>query len=182
MADCKVVGKTTNVYITAEYTATTGACCTGVCTCNVTTEANCSGTWYTGQSCPGSCPSCPPKRACCTGGGSCSLEYEVNCTGTWKSSETSCSPNPCQGACCDGESCTSTTEGGCAHTYKGDGTECSTPDICALSGACCLPNFGGCSLLTSAACSTASGVYEGDDTTCTPSPCPVGHGGPIVIS
>lgn len=185
MADnCALTCKSTDVWIEAPYSIPTGSCCTGICTCNVTIESACAGTWTNGESCPGSCPACPPLRACCNGT-SCTLTYEINCTGTWKSGTSSCAGNPCDGACCDGVGgCVLTNEAGCTggDVYKGDGTECTTPEICDPSGACCLPDFGGCSLLTSVACSTAGGDYEGDDTTCTPSPCPFGHGGPIVIS
>lgn len=183
MADkCKLTCETTNVWIEATYTLPTGTCCTGICTCNVTTEAACGGTWNEGESCQGSCPSCPPTGACCTGGGSCSVVYEQNCNGTWKGDGTNCTPNPCQGACCDGVGgCTQTTEGGCADTYKGDGTLCTTPNICDPSGACCLADFGGCELKTELDCDSVGGSYQGDSTTCTPSPCPFGHGGPIFV-
>lgn len=182
MADnCIFTGQTTNVRVEATYSIPTGSCCTSICTCNVTTEASCGGTWYSGESCPGSCPSCPPTAVCCDGI-SCSLTYEVNCNGTWLSGESSCGGSPCSGACCDGVGgCTTTTEGGCGDTYKGDGTSCATEDICAVRGSCCLPDFGGCQLLLETECTTASGEYGGDNTTCTPSPCPFGHGGPIVV-
>jgi hypothetical protein len=181
---CALNGKIQSIVIEAPYSIPEGTCCTGICTCNVTTQANCTGTWYSGQTCPGSCPACPPSRACCTGGATCNLTYEVNCSGTWKSGISSCAGNPCDGACCDGASCSLTDEAGCVgpNVYKGDGTECTDPDICEPSGACCLPDFGGCSLMTSSNCSAAGGTYDGDDTTCTPSPCPFGHGGPILIA
>ncbi len=38
------------------------------------------------------------------------------------------------------------------------------------TGACCAAN-GACSVLTQAACLSAGGSYEGDETTCTPNPC-----------
>lgn len=181
---CELTCYTTNVKIDATYTIPTGACCTGICTCNVTTQAACSGTWYQGQSCPGSCPACPPTGACCNGT-NCTITYEVNCNGTWKGAGTNCTGNPCDGACCDGVGgCRLTDEAGCSgpgEVYRGDGTECTTQGICDPSGACCAADFGGCSLQTEANCNAQSGTYQGDDTTCTPSPCPFGHGGPIFV-
>jgi hypothetical protein len=38
-----------------------------------------------------------------------------------------------------------------------------------VTGACCVA--GVCSVLTPAACATASGEYKGDNTACTPNPC-----------
>jgi spore coat protein A len=39
------------------------------------------------------------------------------------------------------------------------------------SGACCQPD-GTCQVMTSAACTTAGGTYQGNGTDCTPNPCP----------
>lgn len=40
------------------------------------------------------------------------------------------------------------------------------------TGACCQPS-GDCAALTAAECAAASGVYQGDNTVCSPNPCPV---------
>ncbi len=42
-------------------------------------------------------------------------------------------------------------------------------------GACCVPNpygYGTCSVTTEVSCTGGGGTYQGDDTTCSPSPCP----------
>lgn len=44
----------------------------------------------------------------------------------------------------------------------------------AVSGACC--QAGVCSVLTSAACTTAGGTYQGNGTSCSPNPCVVSSG------
>ncbi|MBK8268216.1 MAG: hypothetical protein IPK83_07870 [Planctomycetes bacterium] len=46
------------------------------------------------------------------------------------------------------------------------------PDNCqaVLTGACC--NSGGCTVVTASACGTAGGSYQGDNTLCSPNPCP----------
>jgi len=49
---------------------------------------------------------------------------------------------------------------------------CVKVDVVAappVTGACCVA--GVCSVLTPAACATASGEYKGDNTACTPNPC-----------
>ena len=40
------------------------------------------------------------------------------------------------------------------------------------TGACCNPTTGACTIVTQAACTAGSGVYQGDNTSCTPNPCP----------
>ena len=42
-----------------------------------------------------------------------------------------------------------------------------------LTGACCDPTAGTCSILGQATCTSGGGVYQGDNTTCSPNPCPV---------
>ncbi len=41
-----------------------------------------------------------------------------------------------------------------------------------IRGGCCLPDGGGCRLLSGAECAGAGGVYSGDFTSCDPNPCP----------
>jgi len=40
-------------------------------------------------------------------------------------------------------------------------------------GACCLPNFGGCVILSGDECAAAGGAYLGDGSDCDPDPCPI---------
>lgn len=52
-----------------------------------------------------------------------------------------------------------------------------TPNPGIDAGACCLPD-GTCIILTESSCASASGIYRGDDTTCTTDPC---SGVPLTI-
>jgi hypothetical protein len=55
-------------------------------------------------------------------------------------------------------------------TYLGDGTTC-TPNPCPAEGACCTTD-GSCYLTTGTGCSHLSGVYKGNDTSCSTAGCP----------
>jgi hypothetical protein len=67
----------------------------------------------------------------------------------------------------------------------GDVTSMNIDDVqlgpAPTSGACCLPNIGGCQLATSAGCTALSGTYRGDNTTCAAANCPGPTAGPDVI-
>jgi formylglycine-generating enzyme required for sulfatase activity len=71
-----------------------GACCYADETCEVTREADCSGTWQeAGTDCTPN--PCPQLGACCnltTGG--CSVTTQAACSGSWTGGGT-CTPNPC---------------------------------------------------------------------------------------
>ena len=64
-----------------------------------------------------------------------------------------------------------------AYGSLGFDTQCSTPCPVTpvLTGACCFPT-GGCTILSAADCATAGGAYQGDNTTCSPNPCPLPTG------
>lgn len=46
------------------------------------------------------------------------------------------------------------------------------PTIVVHTGACCLPNFGGCVVVTADECALAGGDYQGDDVPCNSDTCP----------
>jgi hypothetical protein len=126
-----------------------GACCFPDGSCQVTTEANCQGTWQgMGTVCdPNPCPQ--PTGACCFQDGSCQITTQADCQGAWQGMGTVCDPNPCSqpmGACCfpDG-SCQVTTEANCQGTWQGMGTDCD-PNLCPPPPPCLItvtsPNGG----------------------------------------
>ena len=114
------------------------------------------------------------------------LECELINGGTFAGNGTDCPENDadlCNGACCvpDGQGgfncsdnigfrdCCITLMGEFAGYFEacGDGT------ICFPTGACCVdgPNGFACTEETQAACATAGGTYQGDDTTCAGTGC-----------
>jgi len=83
--------------------------------------------------------------------------------------------NPPTGACCNGGSCSTLSQTDCTTgggTYQGNNSPCS-PNPCAgaLTGACCNPTTGVCTVTTSANCLSPA-TYLGDNTVCSPNPCP----------
>ena len=82
------------------------------------------------------------------------------------------------GACCrlGGDICTQETADDCVNivggTFQGLGVPC-TPGLCAdPTGACCAP-FGTCSLEGQLDCEGAGGTWQGEDTSCAATDCPV---------
>jgi hypothetical protein len=53
--------------------------------------------------------------------------------------------------------------------------------VAAASGACCLPNVGGCAITGQASCTAQGGTYHGDNSTCAAANCPGPVLGPDVI-
>lgn len=94
-------------------------------------------------------PEPSPTGACCDLFGDCTVEGEGECMshgGIYQGNDTPCDPNPCTpppstGACCHPATC----------------------DIC------CQDHL--CSIETNTDCVSLGGVYQGDDTLCSPSPC-----------
>jgi hypothetical protein len=46
------------------------------------------------------------------------------------------------------------------------------PTVGVPTGGCCLPNFGGCVVVTADECAAQGGTYQGDGSDCDPDPCP----------
>src|SRR6185503_15700077 len=73
--------------------------------------------------------------------------------------------------------CTITTAADCQfpNIYQGDGTSCVPNNPCIPQGACCLfdPAIGEyCQVMAAYLCQNMGGTYLGDNTPCTPPPCP----------
>ena len=150
-----------------------GTCCLGG-VCTFVLQANCAGTWTQGGACaPNPCN--VPTGSCCALDGTCTLTTQANCTATWTLNGV-CVPNTCvqpTGSCCypDG-TCAVMLLADCSGTWTVSGV--CVPNTCPQpTGACCLPN-GLCTVETAGDCAVASGVYQGNGTTCTPNPCPAG--------
>lgn len=72
-----------------------GACCVGDGTCQVTTEAGCSG-GYVGDDSTCEAADCPePTGACCLDDGSCSIVVGTACDGAFQDAGTACSASAC---------------------------------------------------------------------------------------
>jgi len=72
-----------------------GACCVGDGTCQVTTEASCSGS-YVGDDSTCETADCPePNGACCLDDGSCSVVARTACDGAFQGAGTACSATAC---------------------------------------------------------------------------------------
>ena len=114
-----------------------------------------------------------PTGACCAPDGTCTVTTQADCTATWTEGG-ACVPNTCAqptGSCChpDG-TCGVALSADCTGTWTMFGV--CEPNTCAQpTGACCLPT-GLCTVGTAATCAVASGVYQGNGTSCTPNPCP----------
>ena len=175
---------------------TVGACCFSDGSCVVETSSDCTGDsgdyQGNGTTCdPGAC-----LGACCFANGSCGVQPQSLCGtigGTYSGHGTDCSPNPCDqpptGSCCIGDltTCVETDSVTCA-VNLGDftnGGDC-TPNPCAAdstAGACCLPALlpppgediqdAPCTIRTQSGCVSIGGTYQGDETDCDPTPCPV---------
>jgi hypothetical protein len=82
--------------------------------------------------------------------------------------------SPIPGACCTPyNQCVQATYEDCANLYGGifGGPYSScTPGLCGSTGACCRPDRT-CLVLGEAACQTTGGLYHGDGSDCSPSPC-----------
>ena len=150
-----------------------GTCCIGG-VCTFVLQANCTGVWTLGGACSPN-PCTQPTGSCCALDGTCTLTTQANCTGTWTLNGV-CVPNTCvqpTGSCCypDG-TCAVTLSADCTGTWTVFGV--CVPNTCPQpTGACCLPS-GLCTVGTAGDCAVASGVYQGNGTTCTPNPCPAG--------
>ncbi len=74
-----------------------GACCGG--TCSNTLQANCSGTWISGEFCESSPDPCASILGACCGimFGTCTQTTQSQCSGEWTGG-VSCTPDPCGGS------------------------------------------------------------------------------------
>ncbi|MCC6321312.1 MAG: hypothetical protein IT438_07750 [Phycisphaerales bacterium] len=117
--------------------------------------------------------------ACCVpGSASCFTDTSANCTspgvgGTFLGANVSCTPEPCPGACCapDG-TCSIATAAACTNgsLFQGVNTLCAQVSCSIIAtGACC--NGSTCTSTTQVFCQGNGGTYQGDSTSCTPSPC-----------
>jgi beta-lactamase superfamily II metal-dependent hydrolase len=147
-----------------------GTCCVGT-NCTFALQASCAGTWTEGGTCnPNPCT--VPTGSCCAFDGSCTVTTEIACAATWTWGGV-CQPNDCPlpaGSCCAPDGfCTVTTEANCAGTWTESGV--CDPNTCPVArGACCSPSEA-CTVLTPADCAASGYAYQGDDTSCSPSPC-----------
>jgi subtilisin-like proprotein convertase family protein/nitrous oxidase accessory protein NosD len=146
----------------------TGACCLTNGTCVVQLASACASLngLYQGDTttCPPT-PACPATGSCCVAA-SCTITFQVQCTGAWTGGGI-CAPNPCVGACCN------TTTGVCnlvvpascisPDVFQGASTVCTPINPCLAR--CCFPD-GSCTVVTSAACTTAGGTPGAGGTTC----------------
>ncbi len=181
-----------------------GSCCdtdSGDCVTDLA-EALCDGTWSATNSCtPNLC-----TGACCGRFQDCSETTPIGCDGVSLGVGTTCPPGGLcslpEGACCSEPApgfadCEFLTEAACTGiygTWLGDQTACGPDPLtgpCALpTGACCVTQGSGdifcvddevLSEVTERACENnnvfgGTGVYQGDDTTCTSDPCPLPDG------
>lgn len=125
-----------------------GACCNlcGECLPDHTPDA-CEaedGVWQgVGVECTGNlCPA--TTGACCFAKSPCEELCARDCAegeGAYRGDDSTCDPDPCQGACCIPNFCFDETPIDCADrngTYRGDGTTCATlPPGNECGGACC---------------------------------------------
>jgi pimeloyl-ACP methyl ester carboxylesterase len=92
--------------------------------------------------------------------------------GVYQGDGTTCDPNPCSGACCFSDNeCRQTNATNCA-VLGGEfyaGINCMYK-LCG--GACCNLATGTCRQTLADECTAPDEVYQGDSTTCNPSPCP----------
>lgn len=171
-----------------------GACCLADGSCELLTQAGCSGAGgaYLGDGTlcgPNPCPQ-PMVGACCFPTGACQFVTASSCeqmNGIYLGDGVPCEPNPCPpderfGACCYfidiAPFCIETTPQDCVinHNgqFQGDGTTCGT-DPCELNiGACCTDG-GVCTIKPEVLCTYGGwGVFMGEGVTCDPNPCPAG--------
>ncbi|MCB9851542.1 MAG: hypothetical protein H6819_00480 [Phycisphaerales bacterium] len=169
----------------------TGACCDGLFGgCMEVTQAQCSpgnlGDWRgPGTTCEAE--GCPDAGACCDpDDGSCLVLGEPLCTlrgNDFLGEGTTCDPNVCPqpptGACCQesGECQSDYTEYACVNqtsggVWAGPDTTCDPVNPCPQPafGACCFAG-GGCIVTAEYLCADAFGEFQGEDSTCYPSPC-----------
>ena len=140
-----------------------GACCYDDGTCDVTTEADCDGVWYSGEDCESiDCSS----GACCHTDGACTQEIEADCDGAFQGLGTLCDDIDCThtGACCDGEDCSITREDDCTGAYQGDGTTCDPNPCCGDCGF--ITDCGSCHWLTENYSITQTGTGDRDGEDC----------------
>ncbi len=83
----------------------------------------------------------------------------------------------CAGGCPSGFtrfSNLSTGFGGCRPSRDVLQQITTVASVCAgvFQGACCVASTGGCTLQTTSNCTAAGGTYQGDNTVCSPNPCP----------
>jgi uncharacterized repeat protein (TIGR01451 family) len=160
-----------------------GACCFPSGFCGQLTEANCIAAGGVPQGAgvpctPALCP--PPKGACCLEDGTCVVVTQAECAsmGLYQGNNTLCSPNPCpppKRPCClpDG-SCVVVLQLACeinGGMVQKKGETC-VDVICPKPGACCLQDGMCVQVMHPDECKKMGGVYQGNDTVCTPSSCP----------
>ncbi len=157
----------------------TGSCCVVDGSCVVVTNAECQlsgGIWTQEGSCtPNNCPQ--PFGRCCLPDGSCQILEQATCSaqqGAWAFGQTcdAACPQP-TGACCFGSSCQMLEPAVCTGfggTFIGINVQCNG-SACPL-GACCLPDGSCLAGVSAPACAGMGGVYQGNDSTCSPNNCP----------
>jgi len=178
-----------------ETNAQSGACCTGVdgFTCDVETEANCSGV-YLGDAiaCEPLNP-CIPRGACCLPSGNCQDDTaESTCDtlgGTWNGEDTVCPDIQAFVACVDGPG--GSFGPGCGpYDYSPADSDVDLYDysqfqleVCesAPNGACCRVD-GVCVITNQFDCEAFAGDYRGDGVSCPPTPACVAVAGDILIN
>lgn len=175
--------------------AASGACCFGSGSCSILSAADCSaaGGTYLGDSTTCDVGAC--FGACCFASGDCQVNAPATCatqSGTFSGVGSTCAPNLCpqpsQGSCCIGDltTCVETDSVSCmiqAGEFTAGG-DC-TPNPCvadSVAGACCLPLIlpppgedlteAACVVRTQSGCVSIGGTYWGDETVCSPNPCP----------
>lgn len=169
----------------------TGACCDDLFGgCQEVTEAECLpgnlGNWQgAGTTC--ATADCGESGACCDAStGQCLLRAEVYCSLIGRNfigEGTTCDPNVCPqpptGACCQesGECQPDMTESACVNqtsggVWAGADTTCEPTNPCPqpAMGACCF-GTGGCFVIAEYLCSDAFGQFQGEGSTCYPTPC-----------
>ncbi|MCB9858239.1 MAG: DNRLRE domain-containing protein [Phycisphaerales bacterium] len=171
--------------LTINYTVTSGACCHGDGTCEVTTAEKCSEPCdhYLGDGtvCTGACFLQAPAP-CCYPDGTCMEMQPCLCTadgGDPQSPFQSCADADCplpMGACCRPTgTCEVTTPADCAgpcDQYRGDGTDCET-SFCFVEvpAPCCYPD-GSCVVLNPCLCREGGGTPKSPFLSCANADCP----------
>ncbi len=142
-----------------------------------------------------------PTGACCFSDDTCLILTPSDCqgqAGDYQGDFSLCDPNPClvpvcgdpkTGDCCQANGTPFCNDSACCKVVcAADSFCCDTSwdsicageaaDLCVLcaapTGACCLSD-NTCIITDEVACKGQGGVYQGDDTTCDPSPC-----GPVI--
>lgn len=164
---------------TSARAGDTGACCFPDGSCLVLTGDEClaQGGSYQGDESVCDPSPCPPAGACCFTDGSCLILTVDECDsqgGGYQGDGSSCDQLTCAnavgGCCISGQPCQNLPRDQCL--AAGGTWQITYCENAVCPGACCLED-GSCVLLTPAECEATGGDYQGDETVCDPSPCPV---------